>query len=275
MSGAVTAVVTNHDYGRFVEEAVDSLLGQEGGPPERVVVIDDGSTEAASAAALERLEALDGVDVLRQDNQGASAARNAGLRVASTPLVLALDADDRLAPGALARMRAALEANPEAGFAYGHIRFFEQMGGVMSLPPYDPLKLLDRHLIGPVALTRVEVVHDTGGYDPAFALFEDWELWLSALEHGWRGVRVDAVTHEYRRHGAGKHGRDRRRYHAFRRQLRAKHAGLYARRRELARESEMGLLARAVYRGYWGPRPIPAAVEEALYRRVFRAEASQ
>ena len=64
--------------------------------------------------------------------------------------------------------------------------------------------------------------------------------------------------------------RDRRRYREFRRQLRAKHAGLYARRGALARESAMNPAERALYRFYWGPRPMPAAVEDALYRRIFR-----
>ena len=270
MTAPVTVVVTNYDYGRFVEEAVASAREQEPVAPARVVVVDDGSTEPASHDALTRLEALAGVDVVRQENRGAAEARNAGLRVAQTPLVLCLDADDRLAPGALAALSTALEENPDAGFAYGHIRMVGAMGGVMRLPPYDPLKLLDRHLIGPSALMRSEVVRDTGGYDRAFALYEDWELWVAALERGWRGVRVDQVTHEYRRHADSKLGRDRRRYREFRRQLRAKHASLYARRGELALESGMSAAERALYRLYWGPRPMPAAVEDALYRRVFR-----
>jgi glycosyltransferase involved in cell wall biosynthesis len=265
----VTAVVTNHDYGEFVEEAVSSLLSQEGGAP-HVVVVDDGSTQRESHEALARLEAIDGVEVVRQDNRGAAAARNAGLRLARTPLVLSLDADDRLVPGALRALVDALDDDPAAGFAYGHIRLFGGMGGTMRLPPYDPLKLLDRHLIGPTALVRAEVIRDTGGYDPAFALYEDWELWVNALAHGWRGVRVDAVTQEYRRHEGSKLGRDRRRYREFRGQLRAKHRDLYGRRRDLASESEMGAAARALYRLYWGPRPMPAPLEEALYRRIFR-----
>jgi glycosyltransferase involved in cell wall biosynthesis len=270
VSTPVTVVVTNFNYGRYVEEAVASALGQHGGPP-RVVVVDDGSTEEESEQALDRLSALGGVEVVRQANAGAAAARNAGLRLAATPYVLALDADDRLAAGALAVLAGALDAHPEAGFAYGHQEFFGDMGGVMRLPAYDGLKLLDRHLIGPSALMRAEVVADTGGFDPAFELYEDWELWVNALAHGWRGVRVDAVTHEYRRQAVSKLARDRRRYHAFRRQLRAKHSALFARRAELREDSEMGPLARAAYRAYWGPRPLPAGLEDAVYRRLFRS----
>jgi GT2 family glycosyltransferase len=183
---------------------------------------------------------------------------------------LFLDADDRLAPGALAAMRAALERHPEAAFAYGHHRFFGAWNADMRFPPYDPLRLLDRHLIGLTALARREVFDETGGFDPEFEAFEDWELWLNALAHGHRGMRVDAVTLEYRRHGESKVGGDRRAYRDTRKRLREKHARLYASRRSLAAESSLGPAGRLVYRWYWGPRPVPARIERALYDRLFR-----
>jgi glycosyltransferase involved in cell wall biosynthesis len=261
-----TAVVACFNYGAYLREAVDSLLSQEGGAPQ-VVVVDDGSTDPATHAALDALPQE--VELVRQANAGVVAARNAGLARARNPLVLFLDADDRLAPGALAAMRAALERHPDAAFAYGHQRFFGAWEGVMRFPPYDPLRLLDRHLIGLTALARREVFDETGGFDSAFEAFEDWELWLNALAHGHRGVLVDAVTLEYRRHSASKVGGDRRAYRGTRRRLREKHAALYASRRELARDSSLGPFGRLVYRWYWGLRPLPARLERALYGLLF------
>jgi glycosyltransferase involved in cell wall biosynthesis len=260
-----TAVVACFNYGAYLREAVDSLLSQDGGAP-HVVVVDDGSTDPATHAALDALP--DAVEVVRQENAGVVAARNAGLARARTPYVLFLDADDRLAPGALAVMRQALEGDPGAAFAYGHHRFFGAWNTVVRFPPYDPLRLLDRHLIGLTALARRELLDDTGGFDPAFEAFEDWELWVSALAHGHRGVRVDAVTLEYRRHGESKVGGDRRAYRRMRRRLHEKHGSLYASRRELQRESSLGPVGRLVYRWYWGPRPLPARVERALYHAL-------
>jgi glycosyltransferase involved in cell wall biosynthesis len=258
-----TAVVPCFNYGAYVGEAVDSLLAQD--DPPRVIVVDDGSTDPATRAALDALT----VEVLRRPNAGVVAARNTGIALAETPYVICLDADDRLAPGALGALRDALAVHPEAGYAYGHIEFFGDWHGAWRMPPYDALRLLDRHLIGPTALMRRAMLDDTGGYDPAFALFEDWELWLNALEHGWPGVLVDATVLEYRRHGPSKHGDDRRRYRELRAQLRAKHAALYARRPELAARSGLGRGERLALRWFWGPRPVPAVVESALYRARF------
>lgn len=253
----VTAVIACFNYGRFLAEAVESVRSQGA----RVVVVDDGSTDAGTHRALDALPGE--VEVVRQENRGVAAARNAGLERVDTPYVVVLDADDRLAPGALAAMRGPLDRDPGLGFAYGHMRFFGDWDGVMRMPPYDPFRLLFRHTIGLSALMRRELVRDTGGFDPAFAHYEDWELWVNALGHGWQGRQVDAVTLEYRRHEGTKHGADRREYRRHWKQLRRKHAALYARAGELG---ELGRLDRFVHRAYWGPRPVPAGVEALLWR---------
>jgi glycosyltransferase involved in cell wall biosynthesis len=246
----VTVVVTCFNYGRYIGEAVQSAL-REGA---RVVVVDDGSTEPLPELPSE-------VELIRQENQGVARARNAGLARAQTPYVLVLDSDDRLAPDALDTLRAPLEADPELGFAYGRMKFFGDWEGELRFPPYDQYALLYRHTIGLSALARREVFEDTGGFDPEFEQFEDWEHWVNALAHGWRGRQVDAVTVEYRRHDESKHAQDRRAYREAFRRLRAKHHGLY----RSPPPSRMSAPARLWYRLFWGLRPVPASIERALH----------
>lgn len=264
----VTAVVPCFNGGSLVAEAVRSLLEQEGGPP-RIVVVDDGSTDPATLTTLEALPPE--VEVVRQANAGLAAARNAGYAATDTPLLIALDADDLLVPGALRALKRPLEADASVGFTYGIPRFFGDWGGEMRFPPLDAYRLLHRHIIGAVGLTRRALWEDVGGYDPAFLTgYEDWDFWLGALERGWQGAKVDEVTFLYRRHGDTMVFGARREYRALYRRLRAKHAALYARRRELARASAAGPVERALYRYFWGPRPVPARIEQAVYRLAFR-----
>ena len=263
----ITVVIACFNYGAYLDEAIGSVLDQAGGPP-RVVVVDDGSDDPHTLEVLDALS--DPIELVRQPNRGVCAARNAGLALASTPYALMLDADDRLAPGALTVLRAPLDEDRRLGFAYGLIRFFGDWEGPLRFPPYDAYRLLYRHTIGPSALVRNEVIHDTGGFDAAFEQFEDWELWVNALAHGWRGRRVDAVTHEYRRHGATKLAADRAAYHRAFARLRSKHAALYRNRGVLALESDLGALGRLWYRLWWGQRPLPAGLERAVHRARWR-----
>lgn len=260
----ITAVIACFNYGRYLREAVDSVLAQGA----RAVVVDDGSADPDTHAVLESLPAE--VVVVRQENRGVCHARNAGLARVETPYAIVLDADDRLAPGALEALRAPLDADPRLGFGFGTMRFFGAWEGTLDFPEYNPYHLLHRHTIGLSALMRRELFDVTGGFDPAFEEYEDWELWLNALAHGLRGRRVDAVTLEYRRHaGSSKLGEDRRRYRRHRAALRRKHAALYARAGELAREGGVGLVERGIYRWFWGARPVPARLEALVHRRLF------
>ena len=261
-NGDITVVITCFNSGAWLSEAVQSALTQKGGAP-KVVVVDDGSTDPETQAVLATLPKT--VTVLRQENAGVCSARNTGLAAAETPYVLFLDADDRLVPEALSAMREPLDRNGELGFAYGTMRFFGAWDGELRFPPYDPFKLLYRHIIGLSALVRREVLEQIGGFDASFQQFEDWELWVNALAHGWGGEQVDAVTIEYRRHGESKWHGDRKRFRSVVRQLRAKHRDLYRRSATLARTSSLRAHGRLVYRVYWAWRPIPARVEQLLY----------
>jgi glycosyltransferase involved in cell wall biosynthesis len=264
--GDITVVIPCFNHGRFLLESVERALGQVGGPP-RVIVVDDGSTDAETVRALE--EVPTGVHVIRQQNAGVSAARNAGFESSDSDLLLMVDADDRLTPDALDVLRPPLEANPDVGYCYGLMKLIGTWSGVLRFPDFDPYILLHRSIAGAqLGLVRRRCWEDAGGFDPAIDGYEDWDFCLSALEKGWRGLQINRVTHEYRKHERSGNEEHRRRYRHVYRQIRAKHAELFARRREFARQTDLGPLHRLAYRTYWAWRPIPAPLEKALYEKV-------
>jgi glycosyltransferase involved in cell wall biosynthesis len=268
----VTVVIPCFNHGRFLPGSVERALGQQGGPP-KVIVVDDGSTDQATERALAELP--DGVRLIRQQNAGVSAARNAGFESSDSELLLMVDADDRLTLDALDVLRPPLEANPDVGYCYGLMKLIGAWSGVLRFPDFDPYILLHRSIAGAqLGLVRRRCWEDAGGFDPAIDGYEDWDFCLSALEKGWRGLQINRVTHEYRKHERSGEEEHRRRYRHVYRQIRAKHADLFARRKEFAAESELGPLHRLVYRTFWAWRPIPARLEKAIYRNVlFRRRA--
>lgn len=92
-----TIVVVNHNYGRFLEAAIDSALAQTYSETE-VVVVDDGSTDDSRTVIASY--GRDVVAVLRE-NGGQASAWNAGLAASGGEAICFLDADDELGPAAL------------------------------------------------------------------------------------------------------------------------------------------------------------------------------
>ncbi len=264
--GDITVVIPCFNHGRFVLESVERALGQQGGPP-KVIVVDDGSTDEETERALGELPA--GAELIRQENAGVAAARNRGFESSDSELLLMVDADDRLTVDALDVLRPPLESRPEVGYCYGLMRLIGAWSGVLRFPDFDPYILLHRSIAGAqLGLVRRRCWEDAAGFDSAIEGYEDWDFCLSALEKGWRGLQINQVTHEYRKHERSGEEEHRRRYRRVYRQLRAKHADLFARRPEFAAETDLGPLHRLAYRTFWAWRPIPARLEKALYRNV-------
>src|SRR3954447_6813501 len=230
----IAVVIPCHDDGVTLEEAVESVRAQDV-PPE-IVVVDDGSTDPATAKALERVEAA-GARVLRQVNQGPAPARMAGLRATSAEYVLPLDADDRLLPGALRRLRDALDRNPLAVAAWGSARHFGGLDFVQhSLPTLDAWQLTYQNHLPLSALYRREAVLRAGGWRLDGG-YEDWDLWLTLAERGFEGVGIRAVTGEYRVRPGSRISRSSSRHGERCATIRKRHPRLYAERRRHRRTS--------------------------------------
>ena len=107
-SPAVDVVVTNHNYARFLPQAIESACGQTH-PDVNVIVVDDGSTDG-SREVLGRF--ADRVEVVLKEQGGQASALNAGAERCRGDVLLVLDADDVLRPQAAERVAAAFAADP-------------------------------------------------------------------------------------------------------------------------------------------------------------------
>ena len=181
----IEAVVTSYNQGALILEALDSLYGQTVRPG-RIILVDDGSTDPASLAVLDRIEAGGGpvpVTVIRRANGGVSAARNTGIRAALAPMVLVLDGDDRLEPAFLAKVGALLRSRPELAAASSWLHTFGVLDAVVRPAGGGLAAFLSRNCCPATHLLRRSAWVRCGGYDETMrAGFEDWEFFLSLLE---------------------------------------------------------------------------------------------
>jgi glycosyltransferase involved in cell wall biosynthesis len=251
----VTIVVTCHDDGATLGETMASI-GTE--PDIELVLVDDGSTDAATLRLLDQLERA-GVRVIRQENQGQAAAGMTGVRASSAPYVMRFDADDLLEPGAVAALADALDAAPEAVAAWGDVQTFGSTSfRVPTAPALDPwLVTYVNCMTGSGSLLRRTALAESGGWQLREG-FEDWDVWMSLAELGHHGVYVPRVVFRYRRDAGGRLAGWLGKTEEYYEELRRRHRTLFSRRLENRRRSAaptaLTLAVRAVDAMPWLPR---------------------
>lgn len=116
----VSVLIPLFNYGRYLEEAAASALGQEG-VDVQLVIVDDHSTDDSLEVASSIAVADPRVTVLANPrNLGPVGSVHAALAAATGEFSWYLDADDVISPGALARAAAVARAHPSVGLVYGH-----------------------------------------------------------------------------------------------------------------------------------------------------------
>jgi glycosyltransferase involved in cell wall biosynthesis len=112
----VTALIDTYNYGRFVEEAIDSVLAQDY-PSDRVeiLVVDDGSIDD-TAERVQRYGSR--IQYLQKPNGGQASAFNFGFERSKGEIIAFLDADASWLSGKLSAVVRAFEENSGTGLVY-------------------------------------------------------------------------------------------------------------------------------------------------------------
>jgi glycosyltransferase involved in cell wall biosynthesis len=191
MQPVATILVPCYNYGRFIAQALDSLLGQTLRDVE-LIVIDDGSRDD-TPAVLARYAAELRVRVMHHEqNRGHIHSYNEGLALARGRYVGILSADDYCRRAdALERQVALFEQNPRIGMVYSAHIMLEPDGAMTTVAPYphdrvrpglDEFRALlwGNYILHSGTLLRREVQDALGPYDPELPQSGDWDLWLRA-----------------------------------------------------------------------------------------------
>ncbi|HEV2223907.1 MAG TPA: glycosyltransferase [Candidatus Acidoferrales bacterium] len=195
----VSVVIPCFNHGEFLPEAVASVVASPERDDVEIIVVDDGSTDERTIKEMDALSAS-GIHVIRQQNKGLAAARNAGIAASKAEYIFPLDADDRIRPGCLEHGIQILDANPKVGIVYGDGEYFGVRTGRWKIGPFSPRRLMEWNYIACCAVYRRCIWEQNRGYDGTMPVqgLEDWDFWLGALEHGWQFAYVPEIFFDYR-----------------------------------------------------------------------------
>lgn len=125
MNPIVSVIIPTHNYGRFLGEAVDSVLCQTFHDLE-CIIVDDGSTDETDQVLASFSDQR--IITTRTSRLGVSAARNRGLDMSRGSLLAFLDADDRWRPDKLKRQVAILAEEPDVDMVFTNFVRFNSTG---------------------------------------------------------------------------------------------------------------------------------------------------
>jgi glycosyltransferase involved in cell wall biosynthesis len=193
---SVSAILPVYNGEAFLAEAIDSVLRQAYEPLE-LIVIDDGSTDRTAEIAKGY---GDKVRYVYQNNAGAAAARNNGLRVASGDVIAFIDADDVWPEGKLAVQMEKLQLDPNLEVVIGRVQYYvprQTPEGKFTFAPFMPAVLGGNLGAG---VYKKTVFEKLGNLDQMYRYCDDVDLFLRIREKNIPMLVVDAVTLDYRIH---------------------------------------------------------------------------
>ena len=199
-------VIPAYRVTEYIATTLDSVFAQTFDRYE-VIVVNDGCPDTDS---LERVLApyRDRILYVKQENQGVSAARNAGILRASAPLVALLDSDDAWEPTYLAVHVGMMESDPTLSVAYPDSVLFgdssdagklqSDLSPVRTEVTFENLVLMKCQVVTS-AVIRLEVLRQAGLFDPSLRRAEDFDLWLRIAKMGGKFACSGQPLLRYRR----------------------------------------------------------------------------
>lgn len=186
-SPLVSVVIATYNMGRYVGDAVRSVLGQTYRNLE-LHVVDDGSTDD-TPRVLDEFESDPRFNRYRQENAGQTVAKNRGLSRCRGDLVAFLDGDDMWPEDRLEKQVPQFAADPGLGVVYGQVQGIDGEGNLLRRSgPIDHSRwpsgwitarlFLDNCIPFGSVLVKRDCFDRLGGFDESLRMGIDWDLWL-------------------------------------------------------------------------------------------------
>lgn len=205
----VSVIIPSYNYGRFLRQAIQSVLDQTIKPHE-VIVVDDGSTDDSKEIAR---SFGDSIIAIEQNNAGVAAARNKGSEIATGDLLAFLDSDDYWHPEKLEKQLQKFSSDPEIGFVHCGSTYVDENG--VFIKDYvvgeegwvaDELLKFEPVVVANTLVIKRELFTKVGGFDTNRELHpsEDWDLCYRLSRICRLGFVREPLLY-YRQHGTGGH----------------------------------------------------------------------
>jgi glycosyltransferase involved in cell wall biosynthesis len=194
----VSVIITCYNYGAYLDRVLGCLEAQSWQNFE-IILLDDGSTDPDTRVRVEALRKLQqsNLKIMQQSNQGVIAARNNAIAKACGKYIFPLDADDTIDKTFLEKCLLFLENSPEHFFVYTWTRSTGADEFIWETRDSYPALSLEENKMGYAVFQKTAFVQ-IDGYNPIMdGGYEDWELCVKLVAHGYVGRVIREPLYNY------------------------------------------------------------------------------
>lgn len=199
-AGLLSVVIPFHNLGDYISETLDTVLASTYSPFE-VIIVNDGSTDARSLAALQSIQdrGLAHVRIIHTENQGLATTRNVGAEAVHGEFVTFVDADDLVEPNFFQRAVDVLQRYANVTFVYSWVRYFGESSAFWPTWNAEFPYLLGHNMLSAFAVVRRSAFLRWARNRPDVEYsLEDFEGWIGLLKAGGVGVSLPHPLVHYR-----------------------------------------------------------------------------
>ena len=202
----VTVYIPCHNYGRFLKQAIDSVIAQSYESWE-LVILDDGSSDSTSKIIKNYLELHPAKirTLCHYPARGLQACANLALDTARGDYIMRLDADDYLDESALLVLASYLDRHRDVGLVFPNYTYINENGAILGVENRKKIGteslFLDLPAHGACTMVRKRVLKSIGGYSENHNAQDGYELWLKVLNR-YKVANVATPLFFYRQHGS-------------------------------------------------------------------------
>lgn len=204
----ISIVTPSYNQGRFLEETLQSVLGQGSGNFTLQYIIQDNCSTDMTSEVLARYNNLGNTHVRIQSDAGQADALNRGFRYSDGSILGWVNSDDVLLPGALEAVVEAFEGDPDAEVVYGDAFFINEAGVIQGRYPTSRISqklLLNKCILSqPSVFFRRSIYDKVGGVRNDLHYCLDYNLWLKFYQAGANFCYINKPLSSTRIYGATK-----------------------------------------------------------------------
>lgn len=194
---SVDVALCTHNDASTLQRAIASILKQDS--LGRLFIVDDGSSDS-TPEILKKYEKFDEITIITNEkNIGLAASLNKVLTASTERYIARIDADDEMLPNRLTLQLVEIQKSCSAVIVGSNALIVRRKVQSQTNVPLEPEIIRKKMnklncILHPTVIMDRQAICEIGGYDSDMLRCQDYDLWIRAINAGYKIINISSVT---------------------------------------------------------------------------------